>query len=176
MACPDELTLDLWQAGALRPDDAATVGAHASTCQACTATLERWQALDVELHGALSLDHDEQAYLDGLKLPAAWRPEHAPAGAAVWLTLLAIPAVCLAWFVAAPFAAQAWAAAAQVGVGTILVRSLLGVLLGVGEAVLALSRGPLVGSSQLALALLAVALLAWPRRLARQPAMSIFSF
>ena len=37
MACPDELTLDLWLANALPADEAATVAGHVQTCATCTA-------------------------------------------------------------------------------------------------------------------------------------------
>ena len=37
MACPDELTLDLWLANALPSDEAALVATHVHTCATCAA-------------------------------------------------------------------------------------------------------------------------------------------
>jgi anti-sigma factor RsiW len=45
MACPDELTLDLWRAGALPPGEAAVVAAHARTCAACVRRVGRGSSM-----------------------------------------------------------------------------------------------------------------------------------
>src|SRR5688572_25013612 len=72
MACPDELTLDLWLAGALSPQEAATVAAHVPTCAACTLAEQAVLAFDGKLQAALVLDADERAYLAGLQLASGW--------------------------------------------------------------------------------------------------------
>src|SRR6266508_3589296 len=110
MACPDELTLDLWLAGALPSDEAAAVAAHVHTCAACAAAEQTAHAFDTELHAALALD----------------------------------------------------AAAAQVGLGTVPLQPALGLVFGLGQALLDLIRHPALGLSQPLLALLALALLVWP--------------
>jgi hypothetical protein len=63
---------------------------------------------------------------------------------------------------------SALAAAAQVGVGTVLLHSALGLAFSLGVALLDLIRNPALGLSQPLLALLALALLIWPRQLMPQ--------
>ena len=169
MACPDELTLDLWRADALPSDEAATVAAHVATCALCAAADQAAHGLDTELHAALALDADEVAYLSRLELAASWRTS--PAEGAVswgWLALVGVVAGFVAWWVAAPMFGSAVAAAAQLGVGTVLLYAALGVVFGVGQALLELIRNPALGLSQPVLALLAVALLVWPSRFITQ--------
>src|SRR5216684_2646817 len=75
MACPDELTLDLWLADALPSDEAATVAAHVRTCATCAAAESAAHALDGELHAALALNTDELALprCARLRLPCSGR-------------------------------------------------------------------------------------------------------
>ena len=73
MACPDELTLDLWQANALPPDEAAVIAAHVRECADCTAVTRAASVFATSLHAALALDADEAAYLAGLQLASRWR-------------------------------------------------------------------------------------------------------
>jgi hypothetical protein len=165
MSCPDELTLDLWLANALPPDEAATVSAHVAACATCTAQQERWHAISASLQAALDLDQDERAYLAGLDLAATWRTR--PAGTTDapwgWLALVGVVAAFIAWAVAAQSFGLALAAASEVGLDTVLLTTALGLLLGVGQAVIELSTNPALGLAQPLLALLALALLFWPR-------------
>jgi hypothetical protein len=166
MACPDELTLDLWLADALPSDEAAAVATHVHTCASCGATTRAAHALDAELHTALALDAEELAYLRGLELASTWRTS--PAAAALswaWIALAGVVAGFTAWLVAAPMFGLPLAAAAQVGVGTVLLHTALGLAFSYGEALLDLIRNPALGLSQPLLALLALALLVWPRQL-----------
>ena len=165
MACPDELTLDLWRAAALPSEEAATIAAHVATCAVCAAADQAAHLLDTELHAALALDADEVAFLSGLELASGWRTSPA-AGAPSWgwLALLGVVAGFVAWWVAAPVFGAALAAAAQLGVGTVLLYAALGVVFGLGQALLELIRNPALGWSQPLLALLALALLVWPSR------------
>ena len=169
MACPDELTLDLWLADALPSDEAAAVATHFDTCAACAAAQQVATALDPELHAALALDDEELAYLSGLKLASSWRIS--PGTAAVswsWIALAGVVTGFAAWLLAAPIFGSALAAAAQVGVGTVLLHGALELAFGLGVALLELIRNPALGLSQPLLALLALALLVWPRQLIPQ--------
>jgi anti-sigma factor RsiW len=169
MACPDELTLDLWLADALPSDDAAAVANHVHTCATCAAAEQAAHALDAELHAALALDAEELAYLSSLELASAWRTS--PAAAALswgWIALVGVVAGFAAWLVAAPMFGSAVAAAAQVGLGTVLLHTALGLVFSLGQALVDLIRNPALGLSQPFLALLALALLVWPRQLIPQ--------
>ncbi len=169
MACPDELTLDLWLADALPSDEAAEVATHARTCVTCAAAERAARALNGELHAALALDAEEIAYLSGLDLASTWRTS--PATSALswgWIALAGVVAGFAAWLVAAPMLGAALTAAAQVGVGTVLLNAAFGVVFSLAEALLDLIRNPALGLSQPVLGLLALALLVWPRYLIPQ--------
>jgi hypothetical protein len=166
MACPDELTLDLWLADALPSDDAAAVASHVHTCATCAAAERAAHALDSELHAALALDAEELAYLRGVELASTWRTS--PAAAALswgWIALAVVVAGFAAWWVAAPMFGSAVAVAARVGAATVLLHTALGLAFGFGQALLDVIRNPALGLSQPLLALLALALLVWPRQL-----------
>jgi anti-sigma factor RsiW len=166
MACPDELTLDLWLADALPPDEAAAIAAHVATCATCAAAEGAAHALGAELHAALALDTEELAYLRRLELVSTWRTS--PAAAALpwgWIALAGVVAGFAAWLVAAPMFGPAIAAAAQIGVGTVLLNAAFRLLFSLSVALLDLIRNPALGLSQPLLALLALALLVWPRQL-----------
>jgi hypothetical protein len=165
MACPDELTLDLWLADALPSDEAATVGAHVLTCATCLEARRALEGIGGELHAALALDADELAYLSDLALAKNWRTSPAAALSWVWIALAGVVAGFAAWWVAAPLFGSAIGAAVQVGLGTVLLNAAFGLLFGLGEALLDLIRNPALGLSQPLLALFALALLLWPRQL-----------
>src|SRR5437879_1592334 len=164
MACPDELTLDLWLADALPSDEAAAVASHVHTCGTCTAVVHAAHALNRELHAALALDSEELAYLKGLDLASTWRTS--PATAALswgWIALAGVVTGFAAWLVAAPMFGAAVAAAAQVGVGTVVLHTAFVLVFSLGEALLDVIRNPALGLAQPLLALLALALLIWHR-------------
>src|SRR4051794_37868985 len=103
MACPDELTLDLWLANALSFEEAALVAAHVSACGACAAAVHVIQTFESELHTGLALDTAELAFLSGQELTRTWHPS--AAGGTVswsWIALFGVVAAFAAWFVAAP--------------------------------------------------------------------------
>jgi anti-sigma factor RsiW len=169
MACPDELTLDLWLADALPPDEAAAVAAHVHTCAACGAAQLTVHARDAELHAALALDADERAYLSGLELAATWRTSPATAARAWgWIALAGVVAAFVAWLVLPPIFGSVVAAAVQVGVDTLLLNAALGLVFGLSLALIDLIRSPTLGLSQPLLALFALTLLIWPRQLIPQ--------
>lgn len=165
MACPDELTLDLWLAEVLPPDEAAAIAAHVSGCAACSVARQALNGLSAELHAALALDADEQAYITGLGLAANWRKRAQPTVAWGWIVLAGAVSAFAAWLVAAPALGGLVASAIQIGAGTVVLNVALGLLFSLGEALFEASRNPAVGLSQPLLALLALALLAWPRQL-----------
>ena len=166
MACPDELTLDLWLADALPSGEAAAVAAHVRTCASCAAARQTAHALDSELHAALELDAEERAYLAGLGLGATWHARPATANLSWgWIALLGVVAGFVAWFVAAPLFGSAVALGVQVGLGTVLISAALSLVFSLGQALFDLTRNPALGLSQPLLALLALALLVWPRQL-----------
>jgi hypothetical protein len=126
-------------------------------------------ALRAELQAALALDADELAYLSKLDLAAHWRS--APATATVswgWIALAGVVAGFVAWLIAAPTVGVALSTAAQVGLGSVLVNAALGLLFSIGAALLEFIRNPALGLSQPLLALLALAVLFWPRELIPQ--------
>src|SRR6266849_1922473 len=169
MACPDELTLDLWLADALPSDEAAEVATHARACVTCAAAERAAHGLNGELHAALALDAEELAYLSGLELASTGRTS--PATAALswgWSALAGVVAGFAAWLVAAPMFGAALTMADQVGVGTVLLNAAFGVVFSIVEALLDLIRNPALGLSQPVLGLLALALLVWPRYLIPQ--------
>src|SRR5258706_10875506 len=104
MACPDELTLDLWLADALPPDEAAAIAAHVDTCLACAPALQQAHALDAELSAALGLDAEERAFLAGLELGSTWRARSATTTSLSWgwIALVGVVAGFAAWLAAAP--------------------------------------------------------------------------
>jgi hypothetical protein len=165
MACPDELTLELWLAGALPPDEAAPIAEHVRGCAACTATVEATRALEAGLRAALVLDAGEQTYLAGLELAAGWRGRQAvaepPWG---WIALAGAVGGYVAWSAAEGTVGPAAATALQVGLGTLPLPLALETLFALGQGLLELSRHPALGLSQPLLALLALALLLWPRQ------------
>lgn len=166
MVCPDELTLDLWVADALPSDEAAGVAAHVRACASCEAAQQRRQVLDSELHAALALDDNEVAYLSGLELAATWRT--APATRALswgWIALAGVIAGFAAWLVVAPTFGWVLAAAAQIGLGSVLINAALTLVFTVVQTLFEVIRNPALGLSQPLLALLALALLIWPRQL-----------
>jgi hypothetical protein len=166
MACPDELTLDLWRADALPSDEAATIATHVHACATCSVAEGAALALDAELHAALALDAEELAYLAGLELVSSWRTSRAGTVQSwSWIALVGVVAGFAAWLVAAPMFGSAMAVAVQVGVVTVLLNVALGSVFSLGQALLDLIRNPALGLSQPLLALLALALLVWPRQL-----------
>ena len=143
MACPDELTLDLWLADALPSDEAAAVAGHVDTCATCAAAEQARTRSTAELHAALALDAEELAYLRAWGWPRRWRTS--PAASAVnwgWIALAGVVAGFVAWWVAAPTFGFASATAAQVGVGTVLLNAALVFLFSLGQALFELSRNP----------------------------------
>jgi hypothetical protein len=165
MSCPDELTLDLWLADALPRDEAATMAAHVASCATCAAQQKRWHAASASIGAALALDQDERAYLASLDLAGTWRTRSAHSTDARWgwLALLGVVSAFIAWTVAAqPFGAVL-GTANQVGLSTVLVTNAIGLFLGAVRSLIDVSTNPALGLSKPLLALLALALLFWPR-------------
>jgi anti-sigma factor RsiW len=166
MVCPDKLTLDLWVASALPSDEAAGVGAHVRACASCETAQQRLQVLDSELHAALSLDDNEVAYLSGLELAATWRAAPTtPAPSWGWIALAGVVAGFVAWLVVAPTFGWALATAVQIGLATVVLNAALTLVFIVVQILFEVVRNPALGLSQPLLALLALALLIWPRQL-----------
>lgn len=165
MSCPDELTLDLWSGDALPPEEAATVSAHVASCATCAAQQERWQTASARLHVALDLDQDERAYLASLDLATTWRTGAANASDSPWgwVALFGVITAFIAWTVALQPFGELLATANQVGLTTVLVSNALGLVLSAGHSLIDLSTNPALGLSQPLLALIALALLFWPR-------------
>jgi len=165
MLCPDELTLDLWTAHALPPGEAAAVSAHVSACATCAATQAQSQLLDASLHAAVDLDEDERAYLASLGLSVNWRDRSPNVMAAQWgwLALFSVVTAYVAWTLAVPAFGGLLNTADQVGLRTFLLTNMVGLLLGVGQFVIAVSTNPALALTQPSLAVLALAVLFWPR-------------
>lgn len=165
MTCPDELTLELWLADALPPDEAETVAAHVRGCAACAAVEAPARALGVALHAALQLDDDERMHLAGLGLAEQWRTSSS-SSASFWggLALAVVVGAYVAWLVASPVLGPVAAVAARVSLGTAPLSLLFDLIGGVGPPLVDLVRHPSLGLTQPLLAALAIALLIWPRQ------------
>jgi hypothetical protein len=164
MPCPDELTFDLWCANALGSAEASAVAAHVSACATCSAQQQRWQVAGKRLRAALALDEGERAYLASLNLAGPWRTRSVGAHDASWgrLAVFGVVAAFVVWTVAGQPFELALAGANLVGLSTILLTNLLGLVLGLGQFIVDLSINPALGLSQPLLVLLALALLFWP--------------
>ncbi|HEY2977305.1 MAG TPA: hypothetical protein VGJ35_05000, partial [Burkholderiaceae bacterium] len=143
MACPDELTLDLWLADALHSDEAAAIAAHVLTCSACREARQAFEAVGAELHSALDLDAEEVAYLSGLRLAETWRGAAAtPALSWGWITLVGVVAGFAAWVVAAPVIGPAVALVLQIGLLTVVMNAAFGLLFAVGQLLFGVAQSP----------------------------------
>jgi hypothetical protein len=122
------------------------------------------QALDESsLRSALKLSADENEYLTSLDLAGRWRQQPAAASAWWgWVSLAAALAAFGAWWLAAPLAGQLAEAASRTGLNALLLRTLLMLGLSLGQNLFALATSPASTYALGVLALLAVALLAWP--------------
>jgi hypothetical protein len=165
MSCPDELTRDLWAAHALPHDEASAVAEHVAGCSMCSAQRVQSDAFDASLGAALDLDHAELDFLASLDLAATWRASTATAsdGRWGWLALLGVVAAFFAWSAAAQPFGNLVGIANLVGLGSVLLTTGVGMLLGVSQALIGVSTNPVLGYSQPLLAVLALALLFWPR-------------
>jgi len=124
-----------------------------------------WSAFDANLAAALDLDQEERDFLASLDLAATWRASAANATDARWgwLALLGVVAAFLAWSVAAQPIGNVLGLANLVGLGTLALTTGLGWVLAASQALIGVSTNPALGFSQPLLALLALALLFWPR-------------
>jgi anti-sigma factor RsiW len=168
MPCPDELTLDLWLAGALPSDEAATVTQHVATCSTCSAARQAIQDLGSQLHASLALADEELAYLSNLQLASAWQASPSSASAWGWIALIGVVAGFLAWLFVAPTAVAAIVLADQVGLSSVALHAVAVFVFDLGRTLLEIIASPALGFSQPLLALLALALLFWPRHLIPQ--------
>lgn len=163
MSCPDDLTLELWLAAALPADETDRVADHLADCPTCAAIVRATRRTDEALGAALALDADELAYLDSLDLVRPWRTTARPVAWWYWLVFLGALASFAAWSVAGPLARPALDLVTRTSLGVVLARGLLEGLARFGEALLVAAASPLLGYSLPLLALLGLALLAWPR-------------
>jgi hypothetical protein len=169
MACPDELTLDLWLAEALPSDEAASVSAHVRTCVVCAAAETAARAFEADMHSALSLDAEELAVVSALNLPRTWRAtETNQSPAWGWIALGAAIGGFIAWLAVRPLLDPVVATAFQIGLGPVLLNATLTVVLSGGQAIFDVIRNPALSLAQPLLALLALALLMWPKQLLPQ--------
>ena len=168
MRCPDELTLDLWQADALPSEEAAAIAEHVRTCVTCAAVVQGARALGGELRAALALDADEMAYLSRLELASPWRAGPVAAPSWGWIALVGVVGGYLAWLVGGPTFGPLAAEAARIGLGTLPLHIAIGFLFDLGQLFADLARHPALGLSGPVLALCALALLLWPRQMTQQ--------
>src|SRR5438477_1414595 len=143
MACPDDLTLDLWLADALSSEEAAVVARHVATCAACAVSTQAARTLANDLHVALGLDTNELAYVADLQLARTWRTASAASppwwG---WIAVVGVVAGFIAWLAVGPTFSWVFGLAMQVGVGSVLINAALGLAFTVGQAFLELIRNP----------------------------------
>jgi hypothetical protein len=128
------------------------------------------QLLDeARLRSALVLTTDELEYLTGLDLAGRWRlqPARPPAWWG-WLSLAGVLAAFAAWKLMAPAVGQLLEAAARTGLHALVFRIGFTLLFNFGQALLAVATSPALTYALALLALLAVALLAWPAGLVQR--------
>ena len=80
-----------------------------------------------------------------------------------WLSLTLVLAATAAWVLVGPLVATLLAPIARLGVGAMLLRFALTVAWAAGESVLTLAANPALSLSLPILAVIGLALLAWPR-------------
>ncbi len=121
--------------------------------------------LELWLADALDLDEEEHAYLASLDLTRTWRERTASATDSRWgwLALIVVLAGFLTWTVASQELSTLLVTANEVGLSTVVVSSLVGIVLDAGWSLIEISTNPALGFSEPLLALLALALLLWPR-------------
>lgn len=120
---------------------------------------------ELTLRAALDLDPEERAYLASLDLAAAWRtrPNNAPDSAWGWLALIGLVAAFIGWTVAAQPFGDVLAIANYFGLSTVVLTASARLLLDAAMEVFQISTSPALALSQPLLAVLALALLFWPR-------------
>jgi hypothetical protein len=123
----------------------------------------------LEVQAALALDEDELAYLARLDLASTWRTSPV-AHTSAWscIALAGLVAGFAAWLLVGSTIGAAVDFAIEVGVGSVLLDAALVLVFSVGQALLEIIRNPALGQIQPFLALLALALLFWPRQLIPQ--------
>ena len=169
MRCPDDLDRELWLAGALPRDEMTRLAEHVADCPSCESEVRAARRVDRALGAALTLDAAELAYLDTLDLARRWHTVAQPSLWWYWLAFLTTLATCLAWTLAGPVVAGAREVLLRTGLGIILGRGLIVTLSHLSQALLDLADGPLPVYSLPLLALLGLALLAWPWRAGQSP-------
>lgn len=123
---------------------------------------------NLELSAALDLDQDERDYLASLDLSGAWRARSSTASTIFdgrWgrLAFLGVVAAFVVWTFAGGPLGQLLVTANQLGLGTLVATSVVGLLLGFSETLIDISTNPALGLSQPLLAVLALVILVWPR-------------
>lgn len=122
---------------------------------------------ELTLRAALDLDEDERAYLARLDLAARWRAlaqtETATDSRWGWLALLGVAAAFIGWTFAAEPLGDLLAVANQIGLSTVLLTTAVRLVLDAGVSLFDISTNPALGLSEPLLAVLALALLFWPR-------------
>lgn len=164
MPCPDALDRELWLAGALPPDQMDRLADHVAGCPTCEAAVRDARRIDRALGAALALDAAELAYLDSLNLARRWRTAAQPALWWHWLAFLTTLVTIAIWSLAGPVVLITRDIVLRTGLGVILGRALFVTLWQLNQALLALATSSLLAYSLPLLALLGLALLAWPRR------------
>lgn len=121
--------------------------------------------LETLLHTALELDQDERDYLASLNMAATWRSQSAQTADPRWgwLALIGVVAAFLAWSVASQLFGDVLNTANEVGLSTVVLNTAIQLALSFGQALIEVSTNPALGLMQPLLAVLALALLFWPR-------------
>jgi hypothetical protein len=121
-------------------------------------------AFEADLRSALALNADERALLGSLALATSWQRAATPWGKRMgWLSLTLVLAAAAAWVLVGPLVATLLEPIARLGVGAMLLRFALTVAWAAGESVLTLAANPALSLSLPILAVIGLALLAWPR-------------
>lgn len=123
-------------------------------------------ALDeLSLRAALDLDQGERAYLASLDLAATWRtqPSKATDSPWGWIALTCVVAAFIGWTLAAEPFGDLLTLANQVGLSTVMLGTAFWLVLQSAISLIDVSTSPALSLSQPVLAVLALALLFWPR-------------
>lgn len=161
MSCPDDLTLELWQAEALPPTNAYWLAPHLLACADCAARLDLLGREAAALEQGLALDSGELAFLAELDLARRWQPARAPTMTIWlgWLALVGTLATTLLWTLAEPALSPGLELANRAGLAMVLLQSGLRLAGAAGASLLSLATSPLLTYAQPALVLAALLLL-----------------
>jgi len=126
------------------------------------------EPLEFWLRDALDLDQEERNYLASLNLASPWRQQSATVTDARWgwLALIGVVTAFITWSLAGPIVSADFDFANRIGLSTFVVTNVVEWLGRIGETFIGVATAPGLTLSQPLLAVVALAVLFWPRLVA----------